>query len=294
MNFKQKLIFFACGCFFVVLAQIGLYLSSQWVVAQEQESETTTSIPQLMNYQGFLSEDGLQLNDTVLLTFTIYDAETGGTILWTETQPQVLVQNGLFNVILGSVESIPTSVFQQAERYLGIEVNGSGQELSPRQRLTSVAYAFNADSANYAANAAKLGGLDASSFVQGQINVQGQIKTGLLTLSESSEGYVAEVTGLGFRPRQITTTTIPEWMIGQGAAYGFSEGEDKNYSITNDDDGYISSSYLYHYGTPSGNYSRMKCTGFNSDGFTLHGEAGNSRFNSSRSAPFVVVWTAYP
>ena len=183
MNFKQKLAFFSCGCFSIVLSQIGLFLANQWVYAQDNPTETVATVPQLMNYQGFLSQDGLKLNETVSLTFSIYDVQACGTALWTEIQPQVIVQNGLFNVLLGNVDSLTTGVFEESELYLGIEIDGSGQELSPRQRLTSVAYAFNVDYANYAinsANAEKLGGFDISSFMQGQI------KMGLLTFSESN------------------------------------------------------------------------------------------------------------
>ena len=61
-------------------------------------------IPQIMNYQGKLTNpDGVALEGIMTVTFTIYDAETGGTALWTETHPAVDVDKGLFDVQLGSI-----------------------------------------------------------------------------------------------------------------------------------------------------------------------------------------------
>jgi len=71
----------------------------------------------------------------------------------------VTVTNGLFNVILGSISSIPSSIFDDTVRYLGIAV-GTDLELSPRTRLTSVGYAYRALVADSAlvANSAPTGG----------------------------------------------------------------------------------------------------------------------------------------
>lgn len=107
----------------------------------------TDPIHHRINYQGMLTDDaGIPLNGTYDLTFAIYSVSSGGSALWDETHSDVFVEGGLFNVILGSTEAIPSSVFEAAERYLGIKV-GTDAELEPRIRLTSVGYAYLAEKA---------------------------------------------------------------------------------------------------------------------------------------------------
>jgi hypothetical protein len=108
--------------------------------AQSNGSKADT--PSLMSYQGTLTDAaGIALDTTVSVTFTIYDAEIGGVSRWTETQPLVEVNDGLFNVLLGEVNPLTASVFSGADRWLGVQVNGD-PELVPRQRIGAVAYAF--------------------------------------------------------------------------------------------------------------------------------------------------------
>ncbi|MCP4566449.1 MAG: hypothetical protein GY841_02580 [FCB group bacterium] len=106
-------------------------------------------VPQLINYQGRLTNpEGEPLDTTVSITFTIYDDSTGGVAKWSETYASVVVSDGLFYVLLGSVSPIIDSVFNNPERYLGIIV-GTDPEMSPRTRFTSAAYAYNAESSHW-------------------------------------------------------------------------------------------------------------------------------------------------
>jgi hypothetical protein len=105
--------------------------------------------PQLINYQGTLSDDqGQPLEGTYSLTFKIYAGALGGSPLWTQTQASVAVADGLFNVVLGGT-SLPTSLFSGADRWLGVTV-GAGAELTPRMRFTSVPWALRATVADTA------------------------------------------------------------------------------------------------------------------------------------------------
>jgi hypothetical protein len=97
-------------------------------------------IPKMINYQGMLTDNsGAPLTDTVNVTFKIYDNSTGGNKKWEETQNNVAVINGLFNVILGSVTPIDTLSFSQ-EYWLDITVGA--EQMPSRLRFTSVAYSF--------------------------------------------------------------------------------------------------------------------------------------------------------
>lgn len=98
------------------------------------------AVPQLISYQGSLTDStGTPLDTTVSITFTIYDASSGGMNLWTETHPSVVIENGLFQVLLGSVTAL--SELFSANRWLGITVGGD-TEMSPRQQIVSVAHAY--------------------------------------------------------------------------------------------------------------------------------------------------------
>ena len=98
--------------------------------------------PQLINFQGRLTDSlgNPVSNGAYSLRFRIYDDSLAGNILWEETDP-VQVKSGLFTVLLGSTNSIPDSAFYSANRWLGIKI-GTNPEITPRQRLASVGYAF--------------------------------------------------------------------------------------------------------------------------------------------------------
>ncbi|MFC1683670.1 hypothetical protein ACFL0G_05650 [Candidatus Zixiibacteriota bacterium] len=120
-------------------------------------------VPGLMNYHGTLTDSGgVVLDTTVAMTFSIYNDSLGGSTVWTETQPWVEVSAGAFNVLLGSVNSIPDTVFNAPGRWLGVQVGGD-PEMTPRRQITAVGYAFRSaesDTAGYAHSAGGGGGGD--------------------------------------------------------------------------------------------------------------------------------------
>ncbi len=93
------------------------------------------------NYQGRLLQNGSPFDGSIQITFTLYFSETDPTYLWQEVQ-MVTVTDGLFNVMLGSVEPMdglnPWTLYQL---WLGVWPEGVG-ELTPRQRLAAVPYAM--------------------------------------------------------------------------------------------------------------------------------------------------------
>jgi len=102
-------------------------------------STLVMAVPPLISYQGQLNDQyGVPVSATVSFIFGIYDVSTGGAALWTEAQT-LPVSNGLFNVQLGSVQPLASSLFENSELYLGIRV-GADPEMTPRQRITSSAY----------------------------------------------------------------------------------------------------------------------------------------------------------
>ena len=116
-------------------------------------SYVSADVPHMINYQGKLTTaEGGCLNDTLQMTFTIYSDDQGVSDEWSETQTQVVVKEGIFNVLLGSVDTIPTAVFDGNIKHLGVQVE-SDPEMRPLKPMVSVAYAykaFEADTADYA------------------------------------------------------------------------------------------------------------------------------------------------
>lgn len=101
--------------------------------------------PLKINFQGKLLDPATNLpkNGTFSMTFKIYATQTAGTALYTETQPNVVVSNGVFAVQIGSVTALSPSLFAGTSAYLGITVSPDA-EMTPLQQLVMVPYAFTA------------------------------------------------------------------------------------------------------------------------------------------------------
>ena len=121
----------------VVMLAIGVSLFSSAI--------SSPLVPQLMNFQGRLTDptSGLPFDGVFSVTFRLYEVASGPDVaLWTETQ-LVTVDAGLFNVLLGSDTALDPSLFI-GTTYLGVEVESNG-EMTPRQQIVSVGYAFVAE-----------------------------------------------------------------------------------------------------------------------------------------------------
>ncbi|MCP4537574.1 MAG: hypothetical protein GY832_10540 [Chloroflexi bacterium] len=99
-----------------------------------------------VNYQGRLADSGGSpidnTNPGLGMIFALYDVESGGSPVWTETHANVPVSQGLFSVRLGSTTALDTSHLT-GDRWLGIQV-GADPEMSPREKLAAVPYAMQA------------------------------------------------------------------------------------------------------------------------------------------------------
>jgi hypothetical protein len=110
-------------------------------------------IPSTFNYQGLLrNSDGSLTTGTYTITAKIYDAATGGSVLYTEMFPSVIVRDGLFNVVLGDnpLGQNLQNVFSATPRYVGLTLANQSGELIPRQRVHGVPWALYATNASQA------------------------------------------------------------------------------------------------------------------------------------------------
>src|ERR1700722_10812287 len=108
-------------------------------------SSADASINNQINFQGKLvNSNGTNVADSSYsVVFSLYNVSSGGSAIWTETD-SVTTTNGIFQVALGAVTSLPGNVdFNNNSIYLGIKV-GTDSEMTPRVRFSAVPYAFNA------------------------------------------------------------------------------------------------------------------------------------------------------
>ena len=99
-------------------------------------------IPRKINYQGYLTTvNGAPLNNAALpVVVKLYDAASGGNLLFTETQ-NVAVSNGVFSMQIGAVT--PLTLSFDRPYFLGVAINGDS-EMTPRQALAAAPYALRA------------------------------------------------------------------------------------------------------------------------------------------------------
>ena len=117
-------------------------------------------VPRKLNYQGYLTAStGAPLNTPQTLIVRIYDVPGNGTALFTETHFPVTVSNGIFNILLGSVDTNvnPLNLSFSTQYYLGVTV-GTDAEMAPRQPLAASPYAIRAASAEALATSAVVPG----------------------------------------------------------------------------------------------------------------------------------------
>lgn len=122
-------------------------------------------------YQGKLTDNSIPADGTYEMQFTLFDAAANGNQVGaTITNATVQVSQGVFTVSL----NFGANAFTGPARFLEIGLRSQGNQnpytvLGSRQAITSAPYAirsFGAAGADIAANANKLGGIDAVQFVQ--------------------------------------------------------------------------------------------------------------------------------
>jgi hypothetical protein len=168
-------------------------------------------VPQTIGFTARLVDDktGAEVTGTQQLTFKLFDAESGGTALWTE-ETSATAEEGLVFVDLGATEPLTAQVLDGRKLFLEVTLNGTAME--PRVTLGSVPYAVRATEA---ANAATVGGIAADQL---QKRITGGCTTGNFIIGINEDGSAAcapDLSGSG----DITTVTA-----GNGLAGGGTEG----------------------------------------------------------------------
>ncbi len=98
--------------------------------------------PALVNYQGRLVDGTNLLNGSVGLSLRLYDAASGGTLLY-EDSNTVSVADGLYNTFIGdNATTTGTLVNALLQTNVHLEVAVDGIALSPRERMAAVPYSL--------------------------------------------------------------------------------------------------------------------------------------------------------
>ncbi len=167
-------------------------------------------VPTTIGFTARLVDDktGAELVGSHALVFRLFDAETGGNPLWTESVDAEL-EDGLLFYDLGSTEPLSATVLDG--RKLFLEVTLDDVVMEPRVTIGSVPYAVRATEA---ANATTIGGLDIDQI---QKRISGQCTTGNFIIGVNDDGTVAcapDLSGSG----DITDVTAGNGLTGGGAA----------------------------------------------------------------------------
>jgi hypothetical protein len=184
---------------------------------------STNTIP----YQGRIANSaGTPLTGNYEITFALYNQLSGSTALWTETWAggnSVRISDGLFNVLLGSLQPIPQSVITgNSNLWLGVKV-GADVEMSPRVQLGSVPFATQALTVpDGSITQAKL-----APNVQLGLNEISGVYTATITLYEGNNATVtpAQVQMSYRRIGSVVFVSMPFWLstfTGNPNVIGFS------------------------------------------------------------------------
>ena len=203
--------------------------------------------PTTVDYQGrLLDAQGAELAPTepanFKVQFRLYDAISGGNIIWAEEQI-ITVSKGLFSVRLGEGTPIDTGVggakegsvdhdtvglpgaFNGKERYLGVKViipNQQNGEMSPRLSFLTSPFSFVAGRAQSADRLVQSGSSEPSSLNVGSVSYVPLVLTSSSTLSGGNANILADAT------TAEVTATLPSGVPG-------AAGEKKEFTFTKTD-----------------------------------------------------------
>lgn len=134
----------------------ALFTWTLLVAATGLHGRAEAAVPALVQYQGYLTDlAGQPLDGAHQLGFALYADSIGGSALWQEAHPNVVVSSGAFATLLGTTSPLSAVYFSGALMWLETRVDGT--PLAPRRSLASVPYALRAAQADVAGSLASGG-----------------------------------------------------------------------------------------------------------------------------------------
>ena len=155
------------------------------------------AVPLQITQQGrIIDSSGQSLEGSQFVVFRIYDAETGGNIIWDEILT-VQFTNGYYATVLGTDElgnPLDSSVLVNYPLYLELQLD-SNSPMSPRQSITSAPYA-------------QISGV-AESVDGGKVNAS-DIDIGNVPVIDSNRNWVGEPISVDWSQIQNIPTSISD------------------------------------------------------------------------------------
>lgn len=162
-------------------------------------SAQAAGTPGTISFVARLADNGQPIVGAHDFELALYDMQTGGTAVWTESRTGVTVpSDGILYLDLGSVTPLDATVFGGTKKYL--EVTIDGQITTPRIVIESTPYAIRAGEATHAGDSDTLGTHPASFY---QARVSNACSSGSAIASIDSAGAV-------------TCQTVPAYLAGAG------------------------------------------------------------------------------
>lgn len=198
--------------FFALIATFSAIVS---IYAQQAHAAVNSTI----NFQARV----LQANGAVVadgnysVQFKLYDAVTGGTNEWTETQ-NIAAKNGYITASLGSVTSFPGTIDWSQEHWLTMNINGDGEMGPTRMKITAVPYSFKSGQADSLTNGA--GTISASQLAQLAPGSIQSVNSGnaALRVNQTGAGDLLQLQGDGVN--SLTVTKGGDVTVAKGITLG--------------------------------------------------------------------------
>lgn len=188
-------------------------------------AELSAGAPLKIGFQGRLDESGVPAEGSKTFVFKLYDAVSGGTLVWTGDSQSVTLANGVFNATLAAGTPALSSAAFAGARY--IEITVDGVPLSPRQELVSAPYALVAQSlAPDAVLSLSTASVASGKFGDDRVQISTAVISGLgsmaLAGSEADPLFTVSASSL------IVAGDIANW----DAAYGWGNHATAGYETT--------------------------------------------------------------
>ena len=190
-------------------------------------ADLSAGAPLKIGFQGRLDESGQPAEGTKNFVFKLYDAVSGGNLVWTGDAQAVALANGVFNATLAAgTPALSTAAFAGASY---IEITVDGVPLSPRQELVSAPYAMVAQAlAPDAVFSLSTASVTSGKFGDDRVQISTAVISGLgsmaLAGSETDPLFVVSVSSL------IVAGDITNW----DSAYGWGDHATAGYATGGD------------------------------------------------------------
>ena len=166
-------------------------------------------IPQVISYQGYLSDQNGAYTGTTSATLALFDGSSSVTQVWSHLYPSVTVSNGYYSILMDLSQNWTNGVADFSKQFW-LEVQINGKTLNPRVQMTAAPYAMNARRADTANVALKI----AHEAPIGSIVAYGGTVFNL-TILHSAGWYVCDGS-------QISIADYPDYQTAVGQIYGVS------------------------------------------------------------------------